>query len=487
MKLLLINPQNKHRRGFSLSRASRYPPLSLAILAALTPKHWEVKIQDENFEWFEDEKDKEADLVGITAFTPNAYRAYEIAGYYESKGIPVVMGGIHATALPEEAGQYVTTVFKGEAESEWPKVIDDFEKGKLKPLYEGGRPSMDLMPTPRHDLFHEGYMFNTVQTTRGCPYNCDFCSVHTFNGTKHRLRAVEDILDEIEQFPDKLMGFVDDNFYGYSTKSKEHSYAILEGMIQRGIKKEWFIQASFNIADDPKFLDLAAKAGCREVLIGVESENIHQLKQANKHLNARIRPESFRKKFRKIQRAGIAVLGAFIFGLEGDTVEDLHRRLKFIRKSGVDAIQATVLTPAPGTALFDRMLKENRIFRQDYPSDWQRYHSEEVVFKPDRMTPKEFEYNMYIVWHKLYNKTSMRQRFLRSLWLIRNFKSAMWAYVGNWHYRRIVFENGGFDPDTHPAKQKRIFREPGTHQVIDLPKDISRPGVKVSKEKKILF
>lgn len=486
MKLLLINPQNIHRRGFSLSRASRYPPLSLAILAALTPDHWDIQILDENFEWFEDAEDKEADLVGITAFTPNAYRAYEIAGYYESRGIPVVMGGIHATALPEEAARYVTTVFTGEAESEWPRVISDFENATIQPRYNGGRPSMDLMPVPRHDLFHEGYLFNTVQTTRGCPYKCDFCSVHTFNGNKHRLRPVEDILDEIEQFPDKLMGFVDDNFYGYSTKSKEHSYAVLEGMIERGIKKEWFIQASFNIADDPKFLKLAAKAGCREVLIGVESENIHQLKQANKHLNARIKPESFKKKFRKIQRAGIAVLGAFIFGLEGDTVKDLHRRQRFIQKSGVDAVQATILTPAPGTALYDRMDAEKNIFRQDYPSDWQRYHSEEVVFKPDQMTPEELEYNMYIIWHKIYNKTSMRLRFLRSLWLTRSFKSALWAYVGNWHYRRIVFEKGGYHPDKHPAKQERIFREPATHKITGPPTDVSRPGVKPLEEKKIL-
>ncbi|MGM0565910.1 MAG: B12-binding domain-containing radical SAM protein, partial [Bacteroidota bacterium] len=132
MKLLLINPQNKHRRGFSLSLTSRYPPLSLGILAALTPMHWDVRILDENFDWFDDAGDKSADLVGITAFTSNAFRAYEIAGYYKKLGIPVVLGGIHATMLPEEAAQYVDTVFKGEAEELWPQVIQDFENGNIK-------------------------------------------------------------------------------------------------------------------------------------------------------------------------------------------------------------------------------------------------------------------------------------------------------------------------------------------------------------------
>ncbi|MGM0498252.1 MAG: B12-binding domain-containing radical SAM protein, partial [Bacteroidota bacterium] len=223
--------------------------------------------------------------------------------------------------------------------------------------------------------------------------------------------------------------------------------------IARGIKKDWFIQASFNIADDLKFLKLAAKAGCREVLIGVETENLEQLQKSHKVLNAKITPELFRKKFKNIQKQGIAVLGAFIFGIDGDTIEDIKKRTKFIRKSGVDAIQATILTPTPGTELFFRLEKESRIIKKDYPEDWQHYHAEEVVIDPDKMTPEELEQIMYEVWHTFYNKWSMRKRFLRSLLVTKNFKSAYWAYAGNWHYRRIVFEKSGYDPDKHPAKQ----------------------------------
>jgi len=455
-KLLLINPQNQHRIGFALSVTSRYPPLSLGILAALTPDNWEIEILDENFDKFEDNRDKKVDLVGITAFTSNVYRAYEIAGHYTAQNIPVVIGGVHATMMPEETALYATAVFKGEAETKWPEVIEDFEKGKLQGIYEGGRPSMEHLPHARHDLFHKRYLFNSIQTTRGCPYKCDFCSVHEFNGSKHRLRPVEDILDELESLPDKMLGIVDDNFYGYSTKSKEHSYALLEGMLKRGIKKDWFIQASLNIATDKRFLKLASRAGCREVLLGVESDDEEQLKHSNKVLNAKIKPEHFKKSFRNIQKAGISVLGAFIFGLDGDTKESLYRRLKFIQKSGVDAVQATIVTPTPGTRLFARLKNESRLSKTNFPRDWEKYHTEETVIVPDKMPAKDLQHHMYIIWHKIYNKTAMRKRFAKTLWRTKNYKSALWAYAGNWHYRRIVFENSGYNPDKHPDKQQPV-------------------------------
>ncbi len=468
-RLLLVNPLNQYRTGFSLSVTSRYPPISLGILASLAPENWDIQILDENFEKFEEAEDNDPDLVGITSFSPNIYRAYQIATHYREKGIPVVIGGNHATMLPEEAARYVDVVFKGEAETEWPHLLEDFENNRLKSVYEGGRPSLDKMPPAQHDLFHKDYIFSSIQTTRGCPFKCEFCSVHTFNGTRHRLRPVDDILDELEQMPNELVFFVDDNFYGYSSKSKQHTYEIMEGMLERGIKKQWFTQASINIADDDKFLKLAAKSGCRELFIGVESDDPEQLKNANKLLNAKIGPEHFKKKFRKIQRAGIAVLGAFIFGFEGDTKESIHRRARFINKSGVDAIQTALLMPPPGTELYERMKRDNKMLETNFPKDWEKYHSAEVVLDPDNMTARELQHEMYIVWHKLYNKTVMRKRFIKTLFHTKSFKAAMWAYVGNWHYRRIVFENGGYNPDKHPDKQERVFREPGTHMPVEQP------------------
>lgn len=472
MKLLLINPQNKRRTGFALTPSSKFPPLALGILAALTPDHWDVQIIDENCEVFEEIEDKEADFVGITSFTPNVFRAYEIAQYYKSKKTKVILGGIHASMLPDEALKYVDCVFKGEAEELWGKVIKDFEAGALETVYDGGHVDMENVPIARHDLFNSKYMFYSIQTTRGCPYNCEFCSVHTFNGNKHRLRPVKDIVDEIEQIPSKHFFFVDDNFYGYSTKSIAHATAILKEMLHRGIKKLWLTQASMNIGDDKKFLQLAHKAGCREVLIGVESDNLEQLKSSKKVLNARITPKSYAKKFRTIQSAGISILGAFIFGLDGDTPQSLRQRTKFIKRTGVDAVQSTTLTPAPGTVLYDRLLKEDRIIPTNYPEDWQKYHSEEVVIIPNKMSPEVFNDEMYKAWYKIYNKRAMRWRFIKSLFYSRNFETAMWGYVTNWQYRRIVFENGGYNPDIHPDKQKREFIEPGTHKKIPRPDDI---------------
>lgn len=472
MKLLLINPQNQYRIGFSLSVTSRYPPLSLGILGALTPDHWDVRILDENFEKFEEVEDKSADLVGITSFSPNAPRAYEIAAYFRERNIPVVYGGNHASMVPEEAAQYVDVVFKGEAEDKWIELLQDFENGNLKPTYEGGRPDLKNVPAARQELYHENYLFSTIQTTRGCPFKCDFCSVHTFNGTRHRLRPVDDILDELEQIKSEFMFIIDDNFYGYSTASKEHSYQIMEGMIERGIKKKWFTQVSLNVADDKKFLRLAAKSGCKELFIGVESDDLEQLKSNNKLLNAKVTPEKFKKKFRNIQKHGIAVLGAFIFGLDGDTKESIYRRAKFILNSGVDSIQTALLMTPPGTELYERMKREKRMLHTNFPDDWKRYHSAEVVLQPETMSPEELQHHMYVIWHKLYNKKAMRWRFLKTLWHTRNYESAMWAYVGNWHYRRIVFENGGYNPDKHPDRQERIFRAPGTHKMIERPADI---------------
>ena len=200
----------KNRLSHSLS--SRFQPLGLGILAALTPKGWDVKISDENFDEFSYEQ---ADLVGITAYTPTANRAYEIAQKYKQKGIPVILGGIHASTCHEEAARKSDCIVIGEAESVWKQVISDFEAGQLKKIYHGQRLDLDKIPRPRRDLFHPKYPFASVQTSRGCPMDCDFCSVSVFNGKTYRQRPVEDVLDELEEIPQSNIIFVDDNIIGH--------------------------------------------------------------------------------------------------------------------------------------------------------------------------------------------------------------------------------------------------------------------------------
>jgi len=246
-KLVLINPVNPERKGISTTRYSCYPPLGLGIIAALTPKDWEIRLIDENFESFEFE---EADLVGISAFTASINRAYYIASVYRKKNIHTVLGGIHASMMPEEASKMVDTVVKGEAETVWPGLIDDFENNTIKPFYEGTSLDMSKIPMPRYDIYHKNYIFSSIQTARGCPMDCEFCSVTPFNGKFYCQRPVDIVLDELEQAPKKMICFVDDNILGYGKKAEKRAIELFKGMIDRKLDKIWFTHASINIVEN---------------------------------------------------------------------------------------------------------------------------------------------------------------------------------------------------------------------------------------------
>ncbi len=435
--LILINPANQYRRGFLLRKESRQVPLGLGVVAALTPPGWKIILIDENFRDF---KYRKADLVGITAFTSTVNRAYEIAQEYRKNGVPVVLGGIHASSMPDEALQFVDAVVIGEAESAWPKLISDFESGSLQKIYNGGIPDISASPVPRHDLFHPGYYFASVQTSRGCPMDCDFCSVPGFNGHKYRLRNVETILDELEALPQKLIYFVDDNLIGYNKTAEDHAVALFEGMIRRGLKKEWFAQTSLNIAEKPEILKLAAKSGCRLLLIGIEAEKAEQLKDTNKKLNLKLGTDSYAGAFKTIHKYGIGVLGAFIFGMESDTPQSLTERTDYIINSSVDVIQASVMTPLPGTRLFNKMASENRLLCSNFPEHWQHFHFSDVVFKPALMQPGELATGIHQTYKRMCSMKNIRIKFLRTLWNTKSLRTAVWAYNSNLNYRNVAFE-----------------------------------------------
>ncbi len=443
-KLLLINPINPENKGFTVNQGQRYPPLGLGIVASLTPENWEVQIRDEVFNPLDLENEFiEADLVGIGAFTFSAKRAYDIASFYKGKGIPTVMGGIHASMTPGEARQYVDVVVIGEAEGCWKELIRDFEEGKMKSLYEGGITDLSLSPRPRHDLFHPGYWFSSIQTTRGCPMNCTFCSVTAFNGKKHRLRPVSEVLDEIASIKKKMIFFVDDNIIGYGKEAREHALAIFRGMKQRKLDKVWFSQASLNFADDPEVLKAASDAGCRMILLGIESEKAEQLKLANKGLNLK-RLDTYGEVFRKIHQHSISVLGTFILGLEGDNQQSLLDRAKYMIDSSVDAYQVSVLTPLPGTKLYNDFLEQGRLIKTNYPDDWNHYQFTSVVYHPASMRHDELHESTHRIWHDNYNLKIIRKKAFKTfwqqrrwnlyLWFTRGFQATMFAYYTNWHF-----------------------------------------------------
>lgn len=442
-KLLLINPLNTSTKGLIIHKQVIYPPLGLGIIGTLTPDNWDVELLDENFDDFEF---KDADLVGITALTSSVTRAYEIADIYRKKSITTVLGGIHASMMPDEAMKFVDSVVIGEVESVWPSLIEDFEKGKLRKSYTGKLLSMENAVKPRRDLFHRDYNFASIQTTRGCPMSCDFCSVHTFNGNCYRLRPINEVLDELETLEHHLVYFVDDNLIGYGKKSQQRSIELFEGIIERGIKIEWFCSASMNFADNEEVLRLASKSGCRMVLLGIESERIDQLQDMNKKLNAKMGIESYDKVFNKIHKYGIAVLGAFIYGLPTDTPETMAARTEYINDASIDAVQATILTPLPGTGLFNRMTEEGKITLNNYPKDWQHYHFGKVVFKHDTMNheliSKEIEQN----WDILYNENTLKKKFIRTLKQTKSPIAGIWSYGSNLQYYNLVFEHDDSRP-----------------------------------------
>jgi radical SAM superfamily enzyme YgiQ (UPF0313 family) len=436
-KLLLINPLSTKRQGLILHSHVIYPPIGLGIVAALTPEHWDVEILDENFDRFSYRK---ADLVGITALTSGVARAYELAAVYREKGIPTILGGIHASMMPQEAGQYVDTVVTGEAESVWAELISDFEQGKMKSIYTGMLLPFKNAVYPARHLFHEKYQFASIQTTRGCPMMCDFCSVHTFNGDKYRERPVEEVLDELESIPHEKIYFVDDNLIGYGKRSERRAIALFRGIVERGIRKQWFCSASMNFANNEEVLSLAARAGCVMVLLGIESERIEQLEETNKKLNIRIGIDHYEEVFEKIHKYGISVLGAFIYGLESDTPETMAQRTEYINNAGIDAVQATVLTPLPGTGLYNRMMKEGKVAHRDFPSDWQKYDFVEMVFTHEKMTAEVFAREMRKNWEALYNDHILKKKFLRTLKQTRSPLAAIWSYGSNLQYHNMVYE-----------------------------------------------
>lgn len=377
MRLYLINPSNplvsiiKVNKG-RWNRFRIWKPLSLMVLAGVTPPEWEITIVDENRRAPDYSSMPRPDLVGITAFTSQANRAYEVAAHFRRLGVPVVMGGIHATMCVDEAMGRVDSVVTGEAEGVWPKVVEDARHGGLKRRYDGGLARMTDVPLARHDLLSEGYAFGAIQTTRGCPLNCSFCSVTAFNGARYRQRPIPDVVREFRAIREKLVLVVDDNLVGTRPEHVARAKELFRAMARARLRKKWIAQATVNVADDEELLSLAAKAGCCGVFIGFETPTPEGLRELGKKYNL-LKSRDFRASVRRIQRHGILVVGSFIIGLDLDEPGIGARIAETAGRYGVDHLNALFLTPLPGTRLWDRMKSEGRIALDAFPEDWKYY------------------------------------------------------------------------------------------------------------------
>jgi len=377
MRLYLINPNNPlvSLANAKESRWTRYrvwKPLGLLVLAGLTPPEWEVTVIDENLRAVDYSTMPRPDLVGITAFTSQANRAYELAAGFRSRGVSVVMGGIHATMCSREALHHVDSVVTGEAEGVWATVLRDAKRDRLQRTYAGEHVDLAEVPPARHDLLAEGYAFGSIQTTRGCPLSCSFCSVSAFNGTRYRHRPIASVVEELKSVREKWVLVVDDNLIGTSAAHIARAKELFHTMIRARLGKKWIAQVTINMADDDELLALAARAGCQGVFIGFESPTAEGLAEVGKKLNL-AKGRDFRRSVQRIHRHGMLVVGSFIMGLDSDKPGVGGRIARAASSYGLDILNALFLTPLPGTRLWDRMARENRIAADDFPQDWRYY------------------------------------------------------------------------------------------------------------------
>ena len=436
MRLYLINPSNPLVSIVKVkeSRWNRFrvwKPLSLMVLAGLTPPEWEITIVDENLSTPNYEAMPRPDLVGITAFTSQANRAYEISTYFRSQGVPVVMGGIHATMCQEEAMERVDAVVTGEAEGIWPQVLEDERNGELKRRYDGGLAEISDVPIARHDLLPAGYACGAIQTTRGCPLNCSFCSVTAFNGAHYRQRPIADVVREFKLIREKHVLVVDDNLIGTRREHIARAKDLFRAMAQANLRKQWVAQASINFADDEELLALAAKAGCIGVFIGFETPTPEGLRELGKKFN-HLKGRDFCACVRRIQRHGILVAGSFIIGLDIDKPGIGKRIAEVASQYGVDNLNALFLTPLPGTRLWDRMKSEDRIVLDTFPEDWKYYTLTFPVVRYKNLSVDGIIDEMICCDRDFYSMPQILRRVWSSLWQRRK---PLISLVGNFSYR----------------------------------------------------
>jgi radical SAM superfamily enzyme YgiQ (UPF0313 family) len=436
VRLYLINPCNPLVSILKVkeSRWNRYrvwKPLSLMVLAGLTPPEWEISIMDENLGVPDYSALPRPDLVGITAFTSQANRAYEVADHFRRLGVPVVMGGIHATMCLDEVLERVDAVVTREADGIWPQVLEDARQGRLKRRYDGGFANMTEVPLARQDLLARGYTFGAIQTTRGCPLNCTFCSVTAFNGARYRQRPIPDVVREFQSIREKRVLVVDDNLIGTRPEHIARAKDLFRALARAHLRKEWIAQATINFADDEELLALAARAGCSGVFIGFESPAPEGLREYGGKFSL-LKGRDVRASVQRIQRHKILVAGSFILGLDADEPGIGHRIAETARRYGVDNLNVLFLTPLPGTRLWDQMKSQDRLPLNTLPRDWKYYTLTYPVARYQHLSLDGIIHEMISCNEAFYSVSGTFHRVFRSFW----HRRKPWiTLAGNLSYR----------------------------------------------------
>jgi len=403
MKIKLIAP--REQREDTLSSPFKLQRVNLPLLAALTPPGHTVTIVDEAFA--PDDTNQDVDLVGITVMTDLVLRAYDIADTYRRKKVWVVMGGIHPTVLPDEALEHADAVVVGEAENIWSRLVSDAASGQMQRLYRAGKlTDLQGLPKPRRDLFPgtkgKGYIPIPigVETSRGCPYDCEFCCIGRTLGQQYRVRPVQEVIAEIEAIDSPYIFFVDDALGLNRNAAKK----LFTEMIP--LRRRWLAQGTVSLAEDLELLGLMKRAGCLGLLIGFESVQKGTQNEVKKIKNLRI---DFYEAMHRFHGEGFGILGSFVFGFDYENKDVFDQTLEFIMRGRLDVVQLRILTPYPGTRLYERLLNEGRLFVRDW---WLcGYPPDTLLFQPKGMTADELTNGFDRLNRQAYSFGAMTKRF----------------------------------------------------------------------------
>jgi radical SAM superfamily enzyme YgiQ (UPF0313 family) len=384
------------------------PSLSLLTLAGLTPERFELSYHEiPNIDALGELP--ACDLAAIATYTAQVKDAYKLAARYREAGVATVIGGPHVTALPREGLDHCDAVVVGEGELSWPAVLEDFTDGRLGGVYEphGRRFDLAHAPIPRFDLLDpEKYNRLTVQTQRGCPWKCDFCSSSTALTDRYASKPANKIIDEIRAvkqiWPKPFVEFADDNTFVNKKQSKE----LMRALANENVR--WFTETDVSVAEDPELLSLMREAGCAQILVGFESPNSAALDGVELHRNwKRKQVDSYKAAVEAIQSQGIALIGCFVLGLDGDTPEVFEDIWRFTEESGLFQVQITVMTAFPGTPLYARLKAEKRLLDE---TAWEKCTLFDVNFEPQRMTVVELEQGLIALAARIYSVEATQRR-----------------------------------------------------------------------------
>ena len=381
--------------------------------------------------------DEECDVVAISCLTSNAYRGYRIADAFREKGKIVVMGGIHPSLLPDEALEHADAVVIGEAEGVWEKILDDIESDKLQERYHESNPDLDRYIPKDFSTLSKKRMYNLVplQTSRGCPYDCDFCCVTDIFGKIIKLIPIKHVVRDIKESGGRNFIFLDDNIIGHKKYAKELFTALIP------LKIRWVGQSSISFANDIEMMKLAKLSGCKGLFIGLES-----VEESNNHQYTKLKSlEDTKRSIKKILRMGIIIQASVIFGFDDDTHETFGQTIKFLRKNRISLASINALTPYPGTRVFEKFKEAGRLLHEK----WEYYDHHTVVFQPKNMTPLELQIG------KIKTKTDFSKIFSIAERIVGNLRMPVLYLAANMGYRKIAIA------------ENRIIRKFGSHQLPD--------------------